>query len=95
MSDEDINTLEIILKVRKEQKEIIGCAGGYCVNCDPDIKALQNAIYVIKNSIPVEKIKDMLEKLKIRYKTALEKGSTEAFILKCQITILQELLEEK
>ena len=46
------------------------------------------------NSIPVQKVKDNIEKLKAQYKTALEKNSTEAFILKCQITILQELLKE-
>ena len=46
------------------------------------------------NSIPVQKVKDNIEKLKAQYKTALEKNSTEAFILKCQITILQELIKE-
>lgn len=45
--------------------------------------------------IPVQKVKDNIEKLKAQYKTALEKNSTEAFILKCQITILQELIEER
>ena len=29
-------------------KEMIECAGGYCGNCDPDIKALENAIQTIK-----------------------------------------------
>lgn len=47
------------------------------------------------NSIPIQKVKDNIEELKAQYKTALEENSTEAFILKCQITILQELIEER
>ena len=47
------------------------------------------------NSISLQKVKDDIEELKARYKTALEENSTEAFILKRQITILQELLEER
>ncbi len=38
--EETIKQLELILKARKEHKEIIECAGGWCINCDPDIKAL-------------------------------------------------------
>ena len=37
--EETKKQLELILKVRKEQKEIIECDGGSCMNCDPDIKA--------------------------------------------------------
>lgn len=48
--EEDIKVLEEILKVRKEQKEIIAIAGGYCGNCNPDIKALTNAIQAIKEN---------------------------------------------
>ena len=47
------------------------------------------------NLIPIQKVKDKIEELKSQYKTALEENSTEAFILKCQITILQELIEER
>ena len=47
------------------------------------------------NVIPVQKIKDKIEGLKAQYKTALEENTTEAFILKCQITILKELIEER
>lgn len=55
-------------------------------NCLP--QELVNKLY-----IPIQKVKDKIEELKAQYKTALEENSTEAFILKCQITILQELLE--
>ncbi len=47
--EETIKQLELILKARKEQKEIIECAGGWCVNCDPDIKALTESIYILKD----------------------------------------------
>ena len=50
---------------------------------------------VNKLYIPIQKVKDKIEELKAQYKTALEENSTEAFILKCQITILQELIEER
>lgn len=36
-----------------------------------------------------------IAELKEEYKIELEKNSTRAFILKCQITILEEILEEK
>ena len=39
--EEDIQVLKEMLKTRKEQKEIIECSGGYCGNCNPDIKAIQ------------------------------------------------------
>ena len=45
--EETIKQLKLILKVRKEQKEKIECAGGSCMNCDPDIKALDKSIYFL------------------------------------------------
>ena len=47
--EETIKQLKLILKVRKEQKEIIECAGGSCMNCDPDIKALYKSIYFLSD----------------------------------------------
>lgn len=44
---ETIKQLKLMLKVRKEQKEIIECAGGSCINCDPDIKALTESIDIL------------------------------------------------
>lgn len=63
--EETIKQLELILKVRKEQKEIIECAGGWCVNCDPDIKALTESIYILKD------YKRVLKEVK-RYKNMYE-----------------------
>jgi hypothetical protein len=47
--EETKKQLELILKVRKEQKEIIECAGGSCINCNPDIKALTNSIDILSD----------------------------------------------
>lgn len=48
-----------------------------------------------KNHIPVQTLKDKLEELKKEYIKELEKNNTKAFILKCQITIIEEILEDK
>ena len=47
--EETKKQLELILKARKKQKEIIECAGGCCINCDPDIKALTESIDILKD----------------------------------------------
>lgn len=47
--EETIKQLKLILKIRKEQKEIIECAGGSCMNCDPDIKALSKSIEILSD----------------------------------------------
>lgn len=43
-----IKQLETMLKCRIQQKEIIECSGGTCINCNPDIKALTHSIYILK-----------------------------------------------
>lgn len=45
---ETIEQLDLMLKVRRKQKEIIECAGGSCINCAPDIRALKHAVEVLK-----------------------------------------------
>lgn len=47
--EETKKQLELILKVRKEQKEIIEYAGGSCINCEPDIKALTESIDILSD----------------------------------------------
>ena len=47
--EETKKQLELILKVRKEHKEIIECIGGSCMNCDPDIKALVKSIEILSD----------------------------------------------
>lgn len=47
------------------------------------------------DTIEKQKVKDKIEELKKEYEIALEENSTKAFILKCKISALEELLEEK
>lgn len=47
--EDTIKQLEIILKIRKEQEKIIECAGGFCVNCKPDIDALEHSIKILSD----------------------------------------------
>lgn len=42
--------------------------------------------------IEKDKIREKIEELEKEYKEALEENSTKAFILKCQIEILKELI---
>lgn len=60
--EETKKQLELILKVRKEQKEIIECAGGSCMNCDPDIKALSKSIEILSDYKRVLKENEELKK---------------------------------
>ena len=79
--------LNLIAKLQKENEEL--------KNQEATARRINELLVQrYSNSIPVQKVKDNIEKLKAQYKTALEKNSTEAFILKCQITILQELIKE-
>ena len=48
---------------------------------------------IYENYIPIEKIEGKIQDLKKEYKMELEKNSIKAFILKCQIKALQELLK--
>lgn len=57
------------------------------------IREIQILESKLDKSIPVSLVEKKIEELKAQYKTALEEN--EAFILKCQITILKELIEER
>ena len=60
--EETIKQLKLMLKVRKEQKEIIECAGGSCINCDPDIKALSESIDILSDYKRVLEMNEVLLK---------------------------------
>nr|DAZ62867.1 MAG TPA: hypothetical protein [Caudoviricetes sp.] len=60
--EETIKQLKLMLKVRKEQKDIIECAGGSCINCDPDIKALTESIGILSDYKRVLEINEVLLK---------------------------------
>ena len=63
-----IKQLELILKARREHKEIIECAGGSCINCDPDIKALSESIDILSDYKRVLKENELLRQQNISYK---------------------------
>ncbi len=83
--------LNLVEKLQKENEEAKEKEKDY--NMLKEYYKEQNEVNA--KFISVQKIKDKIEELKAQYKTALEENSTEAFILKCQITILQELIEER
>lgn len=66
--EETIKQLKLMLKVRKEQKEIIECAGGSCMNCNPDIKALSESIDILSDYKRVLKENELLRQQNISYK---------------------------
>ena len=87
-------TLDLVEKLQKENeyyKECLEVVSKHLDNIDYD----QILFAIYEYYISKQKVKDKIEELKAQYKTALEENSTEAFILKCQITILQELIEER
>lgn len=61
--EETKKQLELILKARKEHKEIIECAGGSCINCNPDIKALTESIDILSDYKRVLKENEELENI--------------------------------
>ena len=77
--EETIKQLKLMLKVRKEQKDIIECAGGSCINCDPDIKALTESIDILSDYKRVLKMNEVLlkenEELKDKYATFVKMSS--------------------
>lgn len=77
--EETIKQLKLMLKVRKEQKDIIECAGGSCINCDPDIKALTESINILSDYKRVLEINEVLlkenEELKDKYATFVKMSS--------------------
>lgn len=79
--EETIKQLKLMLKVRKEQKEIIECAGGSCMNCNPDIKALTESIYILSDYKRVLKENEELKRLHIQDNKHLD------FIMENSITV--------
>lgn len=59
-----------------------------------DITAIKILIDYIKDSTPNSVIREKKKDLEKKYKQALEENSTKAFILKCQLEILEEILKE-
>lgn len=66
-----------------------------CEECIKNKKAYKSILNYIENSISKEVIKEKKQKLEKEYKEYLEENSTKAFILKCQLELINEMLEEK
>lgn len=85
--------LEHLIKAYKELEEKIRQFYNGEIYTAKQLKQLeenQNKYFINK-----EVIKEKLEELREQYKIALEENSIKAFILKCQIEILEKLLEGK
>ena len=98
--EETKKQLELILKVRKEQKEIIECAGVSCMNCDPDIKALSKSIEILSDYKRVLKENEELLEVKVSASAhnrilELEKENEELTISNKEIDKECSRLEEK
>lgn len=59
--------------------------------CKKQKTSLETVLNYIDNSISKELIQNKKNELEKEYKEAIERNSTKAFILKCQIEILNEL----
>lgn len=57
--------------------------------------AIDIVLNYIKNSIPKQIVEKKQNELQKEYKEALEENSIKAFILKCKLEMIKELLEEK
>lgn len=77
--EETKKQLELILKVRKEQKEIIECSGGSCMNCNPDIKALTESIEILSDYKRALKENEELKLYNNSITSELEQMTTEKF----------------
>lgn len=97
ISLEDSQSVEIVLNlIEKLQKENEELNIKYYILYTEKVEKMKAQEVKIKSQVILkQKVKDKIAELKAQYKTALEENSTEAFILKCQITILQELIEER
>ena len=61
---------------------------------NPNLEESKDIYEDISDYIPKSKVEEKIEELKQEYKIELEKNSIKAFILKCKIEALEELLQE-
>lgn len=92
--EETIKQLKLILKVRKEQKEIIECSGGSCMNCNPDIRALTESIDILSDYKRVLRENEQLLEVKVSASAhnrilELEKENEELKDFKKQVTDIE------
>lgn len=59
-----------------------------------DIKAIETVLNYIDNSMSKEELEKKKNQLLEEYKEVIKTNSTKAFIMKCQIEFIENLLEE-
>ena len=79
---QNVKNLQKRIKELEQKNELLKYLYDDCCKC-------------LLDTIEKQKVKDKIEELKKEYEIALEENSTKAFILKCKISALEELLEEK
>ena len=89
--NEDKELEEARNRLMRDIKKPLAC-GSICVVSISDVETI---LQTLKNSIPTKKIEDKYKDMKKQYEEELEKNSIKAFILKCKIQILEEVLENK
>lgn len=57
--------------------------------------AIEKVLQELDNSISKDKVREIRDKLKLEYEKNIEKNPTYAFVLKCKLEVLEELLEDK
>lgn len=93
--EETIKQLKLMLKVRKEQKEIIECAGGSCMNCNPDIKALSESIDILSDYKRVLKENEELNlKYYMLYTGKIENLKAQEVKIKSQVIPVQTVKDK-
>ena len=93
--EETIKQLKLILKIRKEQKEIIECAGGSCINCNPDIKALSESIDILSDYKRVLKENEELNlKYYMLYTGKIENLKAQEIKIKSQVISVQKVKDK-
>lgn len=93
--EETIKQLKLMLKVRKEQKDIIECAGGSCINCDPDIKALTESIDILSDYKRVLKENEELNlKYYMLYTGKIENLKAQEVKIKSQVIPVQKVKDK-
>ncbi|MCI8654570.1 MAG: hypothetical protein HFJ48_01665, partial [Clostridia bacterium] len=86
--EEAIERLKIMIESIKE-------FGIFHAVTDEDQHAIETVLQALYNSISKEVIKEKKQELEKEYKEYLEENSTKAFILKCQLELINEMLEEE
>lgn len=85
--EEAIKDLKKLVQLRKNKRGEIKYDTCICSTKDLDV-----VLQALENSISKEVIKEKKQELEKEYKECLEENSTKAFILKCQLELINKIL---